>query len=310
MRGSVDTPTPLRRSLVSHVVSRVVRAAFFREDQMSSRKETLMLSLTHLGVTPWELNDLVEGEVWARWLEAEPALATVGCLPELHALRGLVADGPLGALVRLAARDGGDDELAGIAVVHQLEGGVRRLVRRLGDQSDDIEAVVIGALWEKIRTFPWRRRTRAYAANLILDTKTAVMVQLQPGRTRHGREALVFVDATTSSFDAIVGRGRCVGVADQSGDLASAELFALLEWAWATHVISGDDVRLLRELVDAGHEVAEQDTPRTLRGVCSEAAVMRVAERRGVCAKTIVRHRNRAVVALRAGVPRYLVEAA
>ena len=269
-----------------------------------------MLPLAYVGLTPDELNHLVEGEIWERWLKAEPALSVVGSLDDLHAWRGLSTDGALGALVRLAAWDGGDDELAAIAVVHQLHGGVRRLSCGLADLSDDIEGVVVGALWEKIRTFPWRRRTRAYAANLMLDTKAAVLALLQPGRTRRGPEPVVFIDTTTSCLDAIADDRTRLCSPDKACEEATTELVALLDWARATRVVSGEDVLLLVELIQAGYQVADRETPRTLRGVCSEAAVARVAEWRGVCAKTIVRHRNRVVSALREEAPRFLAEAA
>lgn len=93
-------------------------------------------------------------------------------------------DGPLGALIRLVAQDGGDDELAGIAIVHMLEGGIGRLVRFYSDLSEDVEAVVVGAMWEQIRTFPWRRRTHSYAAILNLDTRRDVRRMLLLDRRR------------------------------------------------------------------------------------------------------------------------------
>ncbi len=49
-----------------------------------------------LGVSPPELNEQVIGAVWARWVEAEPALDIVSSLDELHELRGGDADAPLG----------------------------------------------------------------------------------------------------------------------------------------------------------------------------------------------------------------------
>jgi hypothetical protein len=43
----------------------------------------------------------------------------------------------LGALVRLAAENGGDDWLAAVALAHQLECGTRCLVRSLRDLADE-----------------------------------------------------------------------------------------------------------------------------------------------------------------------------
>lgn len=267
-----------------------------------------MSSIAHVGVPPAQLAEMVEGEVWDRWLTAEPALAAVGSLTELDALRGSATDGPLGALVRLATRDGGDDELAGIAVVHQLEGGVRQLIRQFRNLTDDVETVVIGALWEQIRAFPWRRRTRSYAANLIYDTRAAIIAVLLPGTTRRGPEPVVFVDPQAGLLDALAeSKGLnapedLCGAADQLGDL--------LNWAVKAKVVTREDARLLVELVVAGHGAPDTECPQWARGACSVAAVTKVAQRRGLCTKTVIRRRDQAVACLRATAGRYLVEAA
>ncbi len=78
--------------------------------------------LDHLDVSVEELGELVDGEVWRRWVDAEPLLDALASLTDLRKLRGQRADQLLGALVRLAARDGGDDELACKAVAHQWPG--------------------------------------------------------------------------------------------------------------------------------------------------------------------------------------------
>lgn len=269
-----------------------------------------MLPLLFVGVSPAELNELVAGDVWDRWLAADPPLGDVSSLDDLHARRGLGADRALGALVRLAARDGGDEELAAIAVVHQLQGGLRRLIRDLADLSEDVEPVVVATLWEEVRTFPWRRRSRAYASNLLWETRASSLAQLQLGRTRRGREPVVFVDTMARLLDT---------VALERGDLASqradavdarADLAKLLTWAKARRLLSQDDEQLLVDLVRAGHQVADGEAPRTRRGSCSEAALALVAEERGVCSKTIARHRNRVVATLRQQGPRFVAEVA
>lgn len=267
-----------------------------------------MLSIAHVGIPPAQLAKLVEGEVWERWLTAEPDLAAVSSLAELDLLRGSATDGPLGALVRLAARDGGDDELAAIAVVHQLEGGVRRLVHQFRNLTDDVEAVVIGALWETIRTFPWRRRTRSFAANLIYDTRTAVVALLLPGTTRRGPEPSVLVDPQTWAWDALAG-SEAARPADDPG--AAAELADLLDWAIGAGVVTRAEARLLDELVAAGRTDCDDGEPRwAARGACSVAAVAAVAARRGRCARTVVRQRDQVVARLREAKGRYLAEAA
>lgn len=264
--------------------------------------------IAHVGIPPEQLAQIVEVEVWDRWLTAEPALAAVGSLAELDALRGSATDGPLGALVRLAARDGGDDELAGIAVVHQLEGGVRQLIRQFRNLTDDVETVVIGALWETIRTFPWQRRTRSYAANLIYDTRAAIVAVLLPGTTRRGPEPVVFVDPQAGVLDALAESKGLRAHEDHCG--ATDQLVDLLNWAVKAKVVTREDARLLVELVVAGHGGLDTECPQWARGACSDAAVAKVAQRRGLCTKTVIRQRDHAVARLRESAGRFLVEAA
>lgn len=269
-----------------------------------------MLSLLYVGVSPAELNELVAGGVWDRWLVADPSLGDVSSLDELHARRGLGADCALGALVRLAARDGGDEELAAIAVVHQLQGGLRRLIRDLADLSEDVEPVVVAALWEQVRTFPWRQRTRAYASNLMWETRASALAQFQLGRTRHGREPLVFVDTMTTLLDTVASdRGDLSVQLGESVD-SSADFAKVLAWARARRLLTWDDEQLLIDLVRAGYQVADREAPRTRRGSCSEAALALVAEQRGVCTKTVARQRNRVVATLRQQGPRFVGEVA
>ena len=262
------------------------------------------------GMTPEELAQLVTGRVWASWVAVEPDLATVGSLAELDAKRGLASDPALGALVRLAAADGPYDQLAAIAVVHQLGGGLRRLCSRLRDLSDDIEAIAVGELWRQIRTFPWQRRTRAYAANLLLDTRAAVLRELQPDRSQDGQRRVVSVDCTSGHLDAIAAANSVEGEPGAELTDSSHEFVEVVRWARARRAISRADVELLIELLEAGYQVADSHPAPLRKGASSHAAVVRVASARGVSTKTIVRHRNRILDALRQQAQRYLAEVA
>ncbi len=104
------------------------------------------------------------------------------------------ADEVLGALVRLAAADGQNDPDAVLLLPAPALKWRRRAGRSARDLTGDVLALVVGELTVQIRAFPWRRRTRAYAANLLLDTKTALWRELRPHRTRtfpHAGEVLV-----------------------------------------------------------------------------------------------------------------------
>jgi len=260
-----------------------------------------------LGYSPDVLCSAIAGERWERWRDREPELRCVEALTDLDALRGPAADLPLGALVRLAALDGGDDELAAVAVVHRLQPGTRSLCRRLRDLSDDIEPIVVGELWAQIRTFPWQRRTHSYAANLLMDTRAGVLRHLQVGRWA---EPLVLVGEETSRLERAPGSREGSGSSDGPGDEPSDELTALLAWAREARVVSHEDEQLLAELIAAGHQVMRRESGWAKKGACSELAVSLVAQRRGVSCRTLVRRRNRIVDALRQAAQRYLNEVA
>ncbi len=125
-------------------------------------------------MSPWpaltERVDPVHG--LDRWAAAEPALAGIGTAGELaetvhNGGDPARADELLGALVRLAAVDGGNEEDAALLVAHLLGNGTRKLALQLRDLSADIDDLLAGELWLQIRTFPWRRRRRAYAKSLL-----------------------------------------------------------------------------------------------------------------------------------------------
>lgn len=79
------------------------------------------------------------------------------------------ADQVLLALVTRAARH--DDELAARVLLQLLLPGTRNLARRwwaLGDD-DERAAAAVGAVYQRIRTYPVERRPGRVAANILLD---------------------------------------------------------------------------------------------------------------------------------------------
>ncbi|MCW2764834.1 MAG: hypothetical protein JWO11_793, partial [Nocardioides sp.] len=222
--------------------------------------------------------------------------AQVRSLAELDSLRGRAAtDGPLGALLRLAVMDGGGDPLAAVAIMHLLKGGVGRVIRSYGDLSPDIETVVVGALWERIRTFPTERRTHSCAASLILDTRKQVCRMLLPDR-----RTVPIAPDTPALFVARDLAG--------SRDGATDEVIDLLNWALAARVIDVSDARVILDLLAAGHEVDGSQPRRALSGCCTTAARVRVAAIYGISDRAVSRRRDRALARLRAAVPAYLAE--
>ena len=135
----------------------------FCDDSLAGSWPVLVARLDAAGTVP-------------RWAAAEPALtgmAGVGDLAMVLA-RGADharADAVIGALVRWAAGDAGDDGDAVLLLLHLLSDGVLAMAARLRGLGDLLVPAIVAELTCQIRVFPWRRRTRAYAANLLLDTK-------------------------------------------------------------------------------------------------------------------------------------------
>lgn len=130
-----------------------------------------------------------------RWAAVEPALAGFANLDQLCAVVHNRADPAgsdriLSALVRLAAVTGHGDLLAARVVLQLLLPGAIRLGRSLsayGGDAAGIEAAVFAELTILIRTYPWQRRPRSTAANLLLDCRQRLV------RSHHRTRAEVSV---------------------------------------------------------------------------------------------------------------------
>jgi hypothetical protein len=233
-----------------------------------------------------------------RWRDLEPALARVETVAELPNLlaRGTNlsrSDEILGALVRLATADGHDDRDATLVVLHLLSDGALAIAHNLDDLSGDIVALVVGELTVQIRSFPWRRRTRAIAANLLLDTKAALWRELRPQRTptyRRGRDVLV------NPLDRPLVARLLDDVVAGPGDSGELDLFDVCVWAERTGVAPAADLALLLDVADARQHGGD--------------AQRRVAARWGIDERTLRRRRNRALGALAAASDAYLAACA
>jgi hypothetical protein len=267
---------------------------------------------------PWHaLTARVEpADTLARWARAEPALAGFGCLDDVATMlhhgddveRG---DQALGAVVRLAAVDGGDEEDAALLVAHLLANGSRKLALKLRDLSDNIDDLIAEALWLRIRMFPWRQRSHAYAKSLLLDTRKAVLAELHPYRSPDGRDRIVPVDPLPNPAGA-VGPG-VLAVLDQpmweEHDRSDIRLADVLDWAQRSGIVTASDVELLIDLAVSAARLGQREGE-VRRGANTAAEVGEVARRRGVNKRTIWRHRTRALVALRGARDQYLAAVA
>ena len=247
-----------------------------------------MSCATSIGSWP-ELVAWLDGDgAVARWAAREPELRelnSVGELARRTARADPRADAVLGALVRIAAADGGSDSDAVLVVLHLLWPGLRGLVRLVRTVEDNAEELVAGQAAIQIGAYPWRRRRRRYAANLLRDIHSAVARELRCDcRSPEPR------DADVPLVDVIEWRA---GLSLDDDDL---DVYDVFTWARRTGVVAPEDVRLLLEIEHAAEFVSR---PRDA-----------VAARHGWTARTLDRHRHRALNSLRAAVPAYLAAVA
>ena len=267
-----------------------------------------MPSITQAGVTPRELDSLVGGERWRAWCRARPELAAFESLATIRRLRGTAEDQALGALLWLAATDGGDDQLAAVAVLHQLGGSVRVIARHFWHAAEgEAEGIVAGAMWEQIRAYDWRERTGRHAQAIHHATRKSVRSVLLRDPSRWQTRGVIPLNPQSWLFEAVMERPLAEEL--RVTDLGPQdELQALLRWSLRNGVLDDDEVALLTELLDA-----DRDNPRItkwMRGACSTLAVEQAASARGVCAKSVTRARDRAIAKLRVAGPNFIDEVA
>jgi hypothetical protein len=262
--------------------------------------------LDHLDVSADELAELVRGEVWQRWLLNEPMLARLGSLAELRERRGSEADQLLGALVRLAAKDGGDDELAARAVAYQLAGEAVRVAIELRDLGPDVDLVVLASLWLEICSFPSRRRTRAFATSIRMSTRRSALRYLLSRPCERGR--LVMMPPEDIAERAVPAVPCLPGGATAAE--SREELVEYLRWCVEGGRVTQEEAALMLELVAAGWQTADRGVLKLKRGVCSLHAVQVVADRRGRSAKSIIRERDRVLGLLRSAAVDYFLDVA
>lgn len=225
------------------------------------------------------------------WAGYDPALAELKSVGDLPGVVGAhvppaTADMVIGALVRLAAADGADDPDAVLVLLHLLSGGVHTLAAKLGHLGDNILPLVVSELSCRIRRYPWRRRTRAHAKNLLLDTKQALL----RGELRSGlpdQPAVLPIDPHELAF-------RRLDVAHIEND--DVDVVDLLLWAGGHGVAPLQDLLMLLDL--------EQ------RRGYGTATRHRVAHDLGINERTVRRRRDRALTALRQAGPAYLASVA
>jgi len=114
-----------------------------------------------------------------RWAADDPSLAqfgSVGALVERVNERGHAEESD--ALLLVLLRRAPLDDLAARTVLQAMMPAVKNLTVKFSTCgawcADETAAVVVAAMWERIRGYPVDRRPRKVAANLTLDTRQRV----------------------------------------------------------------------------------------------------------------------------------------
>lgn len=263
-----------------------------------------MCSLFDAGVPADALADQLQHGVWDQWIQTEPILEDLATLNEATWRNSPNRYDGIGALLRLAARSGADDDLAAVVICHLMKPAMHHLVGvyRSTHTSDDVPGAVIGAMWESIKDFPIGSNRRAYAACLVGDVRLRTLRYLTPFRHGHDRFRLIGVEHD----DALDALNRDQPMSDE-GEI---DLVDFLTWAKNCRIVSDSDLELINDLLLAGHAVEDQNTPWNIRGSSSEAARRWLAARDGTNTRTIRRRTDKVLHTLRAAAEEYLRQVA
>lgn len=236
---------------------------------------------------------------WNVWAQAYPQLRGVTSAAALvdvvhDRAQPARANELLLALVRVGSADGGVDERAATWVASLLAPGANRIVRNLTTLGPDVGDIVAGQLWLQVREYRWREKPRAVAKNILMDTRRAVLRDY--GASTHRRAALVPIPSPDD-----ISRGdhalERVVFEQQVPDLA---LLQLLVWATAWKVLRPRDAALLWDLVLVDADLDAVSTkPLSHGGAGSKRAIVAFSDERGIPLRSVRRHRDLAVAALR-----------
>jgi hypothetical protein len=235
----------------------------------------------------------------ARWAVEDLRLAglndvTHNLLPRLaEGADAAHADDILGALVGRAASDGGNDDDALLLTLHLLSDWVWPLAVQLRDLGTGMVGVIVSELTCQIRTYPWRYRTRAVAASLRWDTRSAILAEFRPSTPQHRHRAEHVLDPMSPEWEATP-LGRIATAVEDDEDI---DLVELLLWAARAGVDETDIALLVRT------EQARAES-------CLKASDDLVAAEFGLPRRTFFRHRARALDAVRAASRDYLAAVA
>jgi hypothetical protein len=113
------------------------------------------------------------------WGAGEPlfdGVRSLGALVERINERGRAEESD--AIILVLLRHAAEDDLAARTVLQAMMPAIKNLTSKFSTcgawSAEETAAVVVAAMWERIRTYPIERRPRKVAANLALDTRQRV----------------------------------------------------------------------------------------------------------------------------------------
>jgi hypothetical protein len=184
---------------------------------------------------------------WQRWCHQDPDLAVVEDLVELPEWTRRAETAEKDVLLSRLHLMAQFDAEAAVVVTWLLLPGARKLASRLADLSSDIDVLVSGALWIRVRTRP---ASRCVASTILRDVRQCVLSELGIGE--HARRADPAWTRTTTYDDPDHLRSKedlqpTVAAESESGFLVQA---AVLDGA-----ISSTDANLLLSLAQTAEEL-------------------------------------------------------
>lgn len=170
-----------------------------------------------------------ELEAWAVEDPALRRLADLGALVRFAQAPG--HPGESDKVLLCLARRTRDNSLAARTLLQAVLYGLIKIAadfKGATDSDEEAASIVVAAAYDRIRTYPVRKRPRHIAANILLDTRQTVSRALFRPRVDQ-----LLVDDLAPLLP------------ESSGPSATEELLALIEEALREHLIKTDDARLI-----------------------------------------------------------------
>jgi hypothetical protein len=215
---------------------------------------------------------------WQRWCHQDPDLAVVDdlfALPHWTRQAELQAkDAVLARLHEMAQRD----PEAAVVLSWLLLPGACQLAGKLADLSPEIDALVAGALWIRVRT---RHADQYVAATILRDVRRAVLIDLGIGDPARRSDP---VWTRTTTFD----DPERLEQAEQIEVCAESELGFLVQAAVLDGAITSTEADLLLALAEAA-EVLGAPARRGRAGLTAPAVIDEGARHRPKSARSVRR---------------------